>query len=233
VTPEAVLQFLLYSLVDGTTASIFGVGTKLHLILGSHSLTIALASSLALALIVSSVYIGRADAAVLWSAYFGYFLIAQLPIAVARAGTFGPDSGLSLRYNVDTTAYMVLVIALAHARLRLDSVHARMVPLAAALLVAINLQARTGGLGDPPYPSLSAVRAYMTHLRESLDRQRGQNIVVLDAPVPHFILIPTLAPPFDWHRTPAFLKLLPPSVRTGNENLATHYLREDGEVVAR
>ena len=130
---------------------------------------------------------------------------------------------------METTILFVLFVALSHATLRLDSWPSwkSYLPVAAAVGLAFNIQIRSAGLGDPPYPALSDVRAYVSNLRAGLANLDQSTTIILTSPVPEMIVPKTYSP---YNEMVVFLRLFPQPFQIGDATTATHRVRDDGTI---
>jgi hypothetical protein len=216
------LGVLWTSLADTTAAASLGLGTYGLPIPSPLSMAVALTVVTGIAL--ATIRADR-DAAILWLGFVAYGVSAMGLIAARRAGVFGSEVGLWLRYGVEPATFLLLVAMLAASPLRIGP-RAQRVAVGFAVLVAINLQMQSHKVHlvwDLPY-----VRGYVANLRASLEELRGvPDVVVLDHRLPEQI-IPVFMRPYDTSRY--FLSIVAPEFAVAGRGRATHEIGPDGRV---
>jgi len=231
-----VTEAIWKSISDGTLAAILGLGSHGALLLGNYQFTIAVSLIVFAAVVIATFRVAGACAAILWGCYGLYVVAAMGTIAITRAPHFGSDVGRSLRYNIENTTFLLLILLVAFAfrsspdEVRsLGSRRAAIVGLVLAVLVSVNLQFQSRKV--PDHWDVAAVRSYVDALSRSLAEMRGkENVAISDEPAPDHV-VPGWMAPYNQYRL--FMTLFPGSPPVVAADRATYRITQDGKIVPR
>lgn len=216
-----VALFVWNAFADGAAASSIGLGSQAS---SAPQPLAAIGAAVLLAVVAIVTIRAQPRNAILWATYLAYVVLGILPVAIQRAGMFGSGSGSSLRYNVETSALLIVVLMIALSSLR-PSLLMRMSAIAAGVAIAGVLQWQSTNVSHAW--DIAATKKYMQNLQRSLASLPPEAAIV-DEETPDFVVPKWLAP---YNTTQRISYLLRPDLKRAGRASAMYRVDPSGVAV--